>query len=188
MDIANHATQSADRSEEESGSNCPTFYSFYDQRGPESIKSITGFTREDFKAVWLLMAEYVARCSNIGRRRKSRVSGSKALLMLSTVIKYGQHCNFLARLFVVNGNAFERLIVGHLKAALEHTYEVHVKRTEEKWKTFKCIKDRKMSRRLDYAHYATDVTSSQSCRPSGSATEGMSVFQESKSCMDTKLK
>lgn len=180
VNTSNHATQSADSSDGESGSNCSVRTSFYDQEGTDSIKSITSFTPEEFTAVWLLTVRHVVRRWSTGQEKKSRASGRDVLFMLPTVLRHGQQWNFTAGLFGVNGSTLKMLIVGLVNAVLEHTYKVRVQCTEEKWKMFNCIRDEKTFCSLDYAQYNTNVTFTKAADQAAVQRKEKSILQGNK--------
>lgn len=167
----NPAEQNTDSSDEESGSNCPTFTTSYDQWGSEAVQSMANFTPKKFTRVRLLIAEYDASIWNTGRERNFHVRDRYALPQLVTVLKHKHHWNLIARLFGMNESTFERFTVGFFNAVLDQTHKVYVQRTVENWKAFKCVWNKKMFRNFDCACYATDLTFQQGCRLSGSATE-----------------
>lgn len=175
IDIANHATQDADTSDEESKSNCPIFTSFYEQGGCETVKSMTSFTLEGSTALWLLMAEPVARYWNTGWGRKFRASGSDALVMVPTVRRHGQQRDFMRRLFSWIKALSWGLPSNFLVVVSEHTYEVWVNLTGKMEDAEKHQrKEDVFWRRLCSLRH--DVTFQQGCRPSGSAAKKKQFF------------
>lgn len=89
------------------------------------------FTLEEFESESLLMVGHVARYWNTGDKRKSRLSSRDALLTHLSVIKYGQQWKFMAKLFDINGNVFDRFIINFLSAVSEQISGVPVQRREK---------------------------------------------------------
>lgn len=105
-------------------------------------------TPEELVGVWRLVAEHVARFRNTGRRRGCVVSGRDALFMPFTLLKHEKQWDFTVKHFEINRSTFKRGITELPNAVLKHTYEVWVPSTEEKWKIFKCIRNRKQFQTL----------------------------------------
>lgn len=94
-------------------------------------RSYENFLLEEFTAIWLKMTEKNLNTWNTGRIRKIKISGRDALVMLFKVVEHGQQWNFMAKLFGMSGNTFERIMVEVLKAASAHMYQVCVQCVQE---------------------------------------------------------
>ena len=175
-EIANHADDDVVSSDEESDSNSPIYDSFYDQGGPEAIKSMTNFGPPQFTDIWLAVSTFVSANWNTGRGRKTKVEAKDVLFMMMTVLKHGQQWDFTARLFKMKTCTFERIISGFINMLAPHLYETCVRKLEEKWTVAKLRSSNTTFQHFHMARYATDVTFQQSYRPSGSMAEGKKYF------------
>lgn len=179
-DTEHSATQNADSCNGESWSNCLNFSSFYDQRGLESIKSVTIFTLEEFTGVRMMTTELVARYWNTGSDKKAPVRGRDDLFMLLIVLKNWQKWDFMGMPFGINWSTSDRLSVRFFNAFFEHTHEVCVQRTEKKWKIFKCSRDRKMFFSLSCTCQVSEMIVLQGYRPTGIVLKKMVLLREPK--------
>lgn len=68
------------------------------------------FNPGELEYLWSMFGNFVATHYNVGRGRRSDVSGKDAFLMVLTVLKYGGDWHFLAKLFGKKVPTFETLI------------------------------------------------------------------------------
>lgn len=175
-EIVSRANDIHESSDEEEGSNSPIFDSFYKDGGSNAIKGMCNFTAGEFDQIWMLIFDHVSTTWNVGRGKKSNLTGKDMLFMSLCVLKHGQQWELTARLFKISCSTLERQVTRFLHNISEYIYEKFVKRAEEHWTMRKIRTDARAFAHFDYARYATDVTFQQSNRPSGNMTEGKKYF------------
>lgn len=95
---------------EKSETNAPVFDCFYNEGGSGATKFTTDFKSVELTEIWMAVSAFTSAHGNTGRRRKTSFHSKDVLLMVLTVLKYGQHWNFTARLFGMKRNTFEQVM------------------------------------------------------------------------------
>lgn len=92
-EITNHAQPQIVSSLTQSSSSSPVLTLFNGEHGPQSIKSKSCFTPEQYKALWLLTltCRTVATVQKTGIWRSWKWNSRDALFMSLIVLKHGQH-------------------------------------------------------------------------------------------------
>ena len=137
---------------------------------------MTNFEPAEFEEIWLLVEEFISQNYNVGRGKKSEVTGKDALFMLMTVLKYGGQWDMLARIFLMKGPTFERLITRFARLVSEQLYKIFVVDLTGPISMRTLRETNSTFREFPEALYAVDVTFQQSFRPSGSINEGKIFF------------
>lgn len=163
-------------SDNENGTECPHFDRFYEEGGAEAIIKLTNFDPEQFLRIWGNLSPFVAAEYNVGRGRKSPISGKDAFFMVLVVLKHGGAWDFLAKIFGLKGPTFEAFINKFVNLISFEMYSIAVNALAKKYKMGKLLERKTVFKTFPYARYATDVTFQQSYRPSGSLQEAKRYY------------
>lgn len=176
-DIANYSVERDQQSsDEESDSPCPYFDQFLNQGGDGAIQDMCNFTALEFEQLWNLLESFIKTHYNVGRGKKSHVTGKDALFMFLAVLKHGGHWDVLGRVFKLKGPTFERMITKFVLMISGHMYELFVTNLAAEFTMHELNTYNQRFRYYPEALYAVDVTFQQSFRPSGAIQEGKLYF------------
>lgn len=177
-----------DESDTEADSPCPIFDRFYEEGGAEGIKQMSHFDPMQIEKMWLEIFEHVSATYNVGRGRRSDVSGKDAFFMTLVVLKHGGLWDELARGFNMKGPTFERLITRYVVLISDYMYNLHVRHCAAYYTMKRLKRNNLQFENFPNARYATDVTFQQANRPGVLCKKARSTFQASTSSMDTRPK
>ena len=81
-----HPDQSS--SDDKQNSPCPYFDQFYEQGWNETIRDMTNLELLELEFLWQLLEAFIKQNYNVGRGKKSYVSGKYVLFTLLTVLNH----------------------------------------------------------------------------------------------------
>uniref|UniRef100_K3WAU7 Uncharacterized protein n=1 Tax=Globisporangium ultimum (strain ATCC 200006 / CBS 805.95 / DAOM BR144) TaxID=431595 RepID=K3WAU7_GLOUD len=88
------------------------------------IQRLTNFSSREFAALWSLVKDYVARCWNVGRGKRSQFSGEDVFFVLFVTTKCDGTWEMLSRIFSVKSPTFIKTMSGFIHVIASKLYEV----------------------------------------------------------------
>lgn len=163
-------------SDEENGSDSPYLDAFIERGGSAAVMEMTNQSANEFQTLWSSISGTVLSNYNVGRGRKSSITGKDSLFMTLTVLKAGGQWDVLAKLFGMKGPTFERHILNFIAIIHRELYSKYVEKLEQDWTMQKLAECGHQFEHHPSARYATDVTFQHSNRPGGNLQEAKKDF------------
>ena len=137
---------------------------------------MTNFLSQTFELLWNNLSDLITQTYNVGRGRRSKVSGKDALFVTLTMLKHGGQWDMLARVFDMKVPTFERLVTRFVQLISHFVFACFVEKVGELHTMADLQKSQQTFKAFPEARYATDVTFQHAFRPSGSIEKGKRYF------------
>ncbi|KAL4160170.1 hypothetical protein PRNP1_000741 [Phytophthora ramorum] len=163
------ATRLHDIDDEET--DTPHFDRYRDIGGSSGVEDMTNFTTHEFNELWLSIRDFIVVNYNVGRGRRSPISGMDAFFMTLVTLKQEGTWQHLSESFRLPSTSFMETVTTFIQLIAPKLY---VDQVESRWDDTKMRAVATSGNAFSYfpcALYAVDVTFQQSWRPGGSIQE-----------------
>lgn len=146
------------------------------EEGHDAIKFMNSLTPVEFTELWMGLSKFVAAFWNTGRGRKISFNGKDVLLMLLTVLKQNQQCDFTARMLGIKSINLQRVLKNYIKVICDHLWEVLCKLRRKSDPGHDASRNQNPFQSSDYTRSATKATFYQSSLPAENVSEDKEYF------------
>ena len=175
-DLLSYPATKIVESDDEGGSECPIFETFYASGCSESGMKMCKFTLSEFRHSFFELQPTICSNWNVGRGKRSDFKPKDLLFMTLVVSKHVGSWATIGQMFKIKGPTLLRLISGFMAKTQPYCIENFVKKYDEKYCMNYINEKEKLFKNFSYALEAIDVTFQQSKRPSGNMQEGKVYF------------
>ncbi|KAE9033676.1 hypothetical protein PR003_g11027 [Phytophthora rubi] len=149
----------------------PFFDEFRDVGGSAAIKETTNFTLREFNELWLSVRDYVVVNYNVGRGKRSEVSGNDAFFMTHVTLKAGGTWEGLCKVFNIASATFTDTVTKFIRLLSPKLYADQVQAQADRTQMRTAMTSGHAFSNFPCALYAVDVTFQQSFCPGGPIQE-----------------